>query len=120
MPFHLLRQGGFQISLRSYPHVWPYSLNLQQAPWDNKLVRQAANYAIDREGLCKSLLNDTCQPATAWCIPVIRGLANRLHLRVQPEKSQRADEAGRLRRQTRQDQLSDLDLGLRTDVAACP
>ena len=46
----LLRQAGFQIALRSYPHVWPYSLNLKQAPWDNKLVRQAANYAIDREG----------------------------------------------------------------------
>jgi peptide/nickel transport system substrate-binding protein len=37
-------------------------LNLRQAPWDNKLVRQAANYAIDREGLCKSLLNGTCVP----------------------------------------------------------
>jgi ABC-type transport system substrate-binding protein len=59
-----LRQSGFQIFLRSYPHVWPYSLNLKGAPWGNKLVRQAANYAIDREGLCKSLLNDTCIPAT--------------------------------------------------------
>jgi ABC-type transport system substrate-binding protein len=60
----LLRQSGFQIFLRSYPHVWPHSLNLKVAPWDNKLVRQAANYAIDREGICKSLLNGTCTPAT--------------------------------------------------------
>src|SRR5919108_1960504 len=51
-----LRQAGFQIILHPYPHVWPYSLNLTKPPWDNKLVRQAANYAIDREGLCKSLL----------------------------------------------------------------
>jgi peptide/nickel transport system substrate-binding protein len=65
----LLRQGGFTISLRSYPHVWPYSLNLKQAPWDNKLVRQAANFAIDREGLCKSLLNETCRPATGVVYP---------------------------------------------------
>jgi peptide/nickel transport system substrate-binding protein len=65
----LLKQSGFQIALRSYPHVWPYSLNLQQAPWDNKLVRQAANYAIDREGICKSLLNDTCNPATGVVYP---------------------------------------------------
>jgi ABC-type transport system substrate-binding protein len=64
-----LRQAGFQIFLRSYPHVWPYSLNLKAAPWDNKLVRQAANYAIDREGLCKSLLNDTCTPATGIVYP---------------------------------------------------
>jgi peptide/nickel transport system substrate-binding protein len=65
----LLRQAGFQISLRSYPHVWPYALNLKATPWDNKLVRQAANYAIDREGLCKSLLNDTCIPATGVVYP---------------------------------------------------
>jgi peptide/nickel transport system substrate-binding protein len=65
----LLKQSGFQIALRSYPHVWPHSLNLRQAPWDNKLVRQAANYAIDREGICKSLLNDTCIPATGVVYP---------------------------------------------------
>jgi peptide/nickel transport system substrate-binding protein len=64
-----LQQAGFQISLRSYPHVWPHSLNLKVAPWDNKLVRQAANYAIDREGICKSLLNGTCTPATGVVYP---------------------------------------------------
>jgi peptide/nickel transport system substrate-binding protein len=58
-----LRQAGFQVILRSYPHNWTYSLNLTGPPWNNKLVRQAANYAIDREGICKSLLNDTCAPA---------------------------------------------------------
>jgi peptide/nickel transport system substrate-binding protein len=60
-----LRQAGFQIILRPYPHNWPYSLNLTKPPWDNKLVRQAANYAIDREGMCRSLLNGTCAPAIA-------------------------------------------------------
>jgi peptide/nickel transport system substrate-binding protein len=65
----VLRQAGLQIFLRSYPHVWPHSLNLKVAPWDNKLVRQAANYAIDREGICKSLLNDTCTPATGVVYP---------------------------------------------------
>jgi ABC-type transport system substrate-binding protein len=65
----VLRQSGFQIFLRSYPHVWPYSLNLKAPPWDNKLVRQAANYAIDREGLCKSLLNETCTPAAGVVYP---------------------------------------------------
>src|SRR5215471_20937780 len=58
-----LRQAGFQIIVRSYPHNWTYSLNLTSPPWNNKLVRQAANYAIDREGICKSLLNDICAPA---------------------------------------------------------
>jgi peptide/nickel transport system substrate-binding protein len=64
-----LRQAGFQIIIRSYPHSWPYSLNLSKPPWDNKLVRQAGNYAIDREGLCKSLLNSTCIPAIGVVYP---------------------------------------------------
>jgi ABC-type transport system substrate-binding protein len=64
-----LRQAGFQIILRSYPHNWPYSLNLSKPPWDNKLVRQAANYAIDREGLCKALLNATCIPEIGVVYP---------------------------------------------------
>jgi peptide/nickel transport system substrate-binding protein len=64
-----LRPAGFQIFLRSYPHNWTYTLNLSRPPWDNKLVRQAANYAIDREGLCKSLLHDTCIPAIGEVYP---------------------------------------------------
>jgi peptide/nickel transport system substrate-binding protein len=64
-----LRQAGFQIILRSYPHNWTYSLNLTRPPWDNKLVRQAANYAVDREGICKSLLNGTCAPAISEVYP---------------------------------------------------
>jgi peptide/nickel transport system substrate-binding protein len=64
-----LRQAGFQIIVRSYPHNWTYSLNLTGPPWNNKLVRQAANYAIDREGICRSLLNDTCAPAISEVYP---------------------------------------------------
>ena len=64
-----LRQAGFQIIVRSYPHNWTYSLNLTAPPWNNKLVRQAANYAIDREGICKALLNDTCAPAISEVYP---------------------------------------------------
>ena len=64
-----LQQAGFQIILRPYPHVWPYSFNMTRPPWDNKLVRQAANYAIDREGICHSLLNSTCAPAIAEVYP---------------------------------------------------
>jgi peptide/nickel transport system substrate-binding protein len=64
-----LQQAGLQIILRSYPHNWTYSLNLTKPPWDNKLVRQAANYAIDRDGICKSLLNGTCAPAISEVYP---------------------------------------------------
>ncbi len=64
-----LRQAGVQIFLQSYPHNWTYALNLSRPPWDHKLVRQAANYAIDREGLCKALLNETCTPAIGEVYP---------------------------------------------------
>jgi ABC-type transport system substrate-binding protein len=65
----VLRQAGFLITVRPYPHNWTHTLNLSRPPWDNKLVRQAANYAIDREGICKSLLNDTCIPAIGEVYP---------------------------------------------------
>ena len=64
-----LRQAGFHISLRPYPHNWTHTLNLRHPSWDNKLVRQAANYAIDREGICRSLLNGTCIPAIGEVYP---------------------------------------------------
>jgi len=59
-----LKSAGFQISLWPYPHTWPYVLNTTgNSPFHDKRVRQAANYAIDRDGLVK-LLNGTAEPAT--------------------------------------------------------
>ena len=59
-----LKGAGFQIVTNRYPHNWTHTLRLDKEPWNDKLVRKAANYAIDRVGICKSLLNDTCVPAT--------------------------------------------------------
>jgi peptide/nickel transport system substrate-binding protein len=59
-----LRSAGFQIVTNKYPHNWTHTLRLDKEPWSNKLVRKAANYAIDRVGICKNLLHDTCTPAT--------------------------------------------------------
>jgi ABC-type transport system substrate-binding protein len=58
-----LKAAGFNISLWPYPHTYPYMFNtLPSSPFHDVRVRQAANYAIDREGLCK-LLNGTAKPA---------------------------------------------------------
>jgi peptide/nickel transport system substrate-binding protein len=65
----LLKKQGFQVLLNAYPHIWPLTLNLQIKPWDNKLVRQAANYAIDREGLANSLLGGAARPAKQLMYP---------------------------------------------------
>jgi ABC-type transport system substrate-binding protein len=64
-----LKRDGFQVIVRPYPHIWPFYINTNLEPWNNKLVRQAANYAIDREGMCKLLLNDTCMPAVGVVYP---------------------------------------------------
>ena len=83
-----LRKAGFQISLWPYPHTWPYVLNVTgQSPFADRRVRQAANYAIDREGLV-SLLNGSATPATGLYPtehPVFGTPANQY--RFDPEKS---------------------------------
>lgn len=64
-----LKSAGFQISLWPYPHTYPYVLScLENSPFRDVRVRQAANYAIDREGLCK-LLNGSGRPAVGLYPP---------------------------------------------------
>jgi peptide/nickel transport system substrate-binding protein len=59
-----LKGAGFEIVTGSYPHVWPYALNLAKsdAPWSDVRVRRAINYCVDRDGLI-TLLNGLAEPA---------------------------------------------------------
>jgi peptide/nickel transport system substrate-binding protein len=64
-----LQQAGYAVSTHPYPHTWPYCLNTEEgSAFHDVRVRQAANYAIDREGLCK-LLNDIARPAVGLYPP---------------------------------------------------
>ena len=64
-----LKAAGLQISLWPYPHTYPYALNCTgDSPFKDERVRQAINYAIDREGLC-ALLNGTAKPAAGLYPP---------------------------------------------------
>jgi peptide/nickel transport system substrate-binding protein len=65
-----LRAAGFQISLWPYPHTWPYTLNAESdhSPFRDKRVRQAINYAVDRDAIVK-LLNGTAKPAAGLYPP---------------------------------------------------
>ncbi|HWI72128.1 MAG TPA: ABC transporter substrate-binding protein [Baekduia sp.] len=58
-----LKSGGFQILTNSYDHIWPWVLNTAAKPWSDVRVRQAANYAIDREGMATNLLHGTAEAA---------------------------------------------------------
>jgi peptide/nickel transport system substrate-binding protein len=51
-----LKSAGMQIVTRVYPHNWSYQLNFVKGPFADKRVRQAANYALNREDM-KDLLN---------------------------------------------------------------
>ncbi len=64
-----LREEGYQLYTKIYPHVWPYQFNVLAPPFDNKLVRQALNYAVDRESICRDLLNGICIPSTGFAYP---------------------------------------------------
>lgn len=48
-------------------------LNLQQPPFDNRLVRQAFNYALDRETIVRLVLNGRAQVANGVLPPGIPG-----------------------------------------------
>jgi peptide/nickel transport system substrate-binding protein len=64
-----LKQAGFNVTLWPYPHTWPYVLNTEEgSAFSDVRVRQAANYAIDREGLC-ALLNGIAKPAVGLYPP---------------------------------------------------
>jgi len=63
--FSLFEQAG--------PHVWFLILNTREGPFADKRVRQAANYAINKESLVNDVLEGTAEvaagptpPAFAW------------------------------------------------------
>jgi peptide/nickel transport system substrate-binding protein len=45
----VLKRAAMQIVSRTYPHNWPYVLNYTRGPFTDLRVRQAANYAINRD-----------------------------------------------------------------------
>ena len=67
-----LKSSGMVVVTNKYPHVWPYQLNTENGPFKDVRVRQAANWAINREDVAE-LLGGVAIPApvafppgTAW------------------------------------------------------
>ncbi|MFF4379921.1 ABC transporter substrate-binding protein [Kitasatospora sp. NPDC001547] len=58
-----LRADGVTVATNSYDHLWYWILDTSKAPWNNPLVRRAANYAIDRGAIADTLLHGTADPA---------------------------------------------------------
>jgi peptide/nickel transport system substrate-binding protein len=58
-----LTDDDYQVLTNSYDHSWPWVLDVSKAPWNDVRVRQAANYAINRESLIDNVLQGTADPA---------------------------------------------------------
>jgi peptide/nickel transport system substrate-binding protein len=63
-----LKSAGMQIYAVAYPHNWPYLFNFQRGPFKDLRVRQAANYALDRDEFVE-LLNGTAIASYGVFIP---------------------------------------------------
>ncbi|MHA7869102.1 MAG: ABC transporter substrate-binding protein [Salipiger thiooxidans] len=67
------RGENFRIFEQAGPHLWFLILNAKEGPFADKKVRQAANYAINKEALVNDVLEGTAEvaagptpPAFAW------------------------------------------------------
>ena len=71
--------------------------NLKKKPFDDKLVRQAISYAIDRSEIIKGVLNGLGEPTTGPYKPGTKWYnANVTQISLQPGKGPGAAHAGRL------------------------
>jgi len=65
--------GAYAVHEQAGPHVWFLILNAKEGPLADKRVRQAVNYAIDKESLVENVLQGTAEvaagptpPAFSW------------------------------------------------------
>jgi peptide/nickel transport system substrate-binding protein len=66
-----LEQAGFSKAVYQMPHQvrLQFALINPNAPWSDLKVRQAIDYAIDKEGIIKSVFNGIPTPADNWLAP---------------------------------------------------
>ncbi len=65
--------AAFEVYEQAGPHLWFLILNAKEGPFADKRVRQAVNYAIDKQALVENVLQGTAEiaagptpPAFAW------------------------------------------------------
>jgi peptide/nickel transport system substrate-binding protein len=59
----LRRAGEFTVQEQAGPHLWFLILNTREGPFKDKRVRQAINYAIDKQALVDQVLQGTATVA---------------------------------------------------------
>ncbi len=58
-----LEEAGFEVATSAPPHLWYLAFNMTDPVFSDVRVRQAVNYAINREGMSADLLQGTTNPA---------------------------------------------------------
>ncbi|KAA9007804.1 ABC transporter substrate-binding protein [Histidinibacterium aquaticum] len=81
----------FQVYEQAGPHLWFLILNMREGPFENQLVRQAANYAIDKEAIVNDVLEGTAEVATGPTPPAFNWAYNE-ELDPYPHDPERARE----------------------------
>jgi peptide/nickel transport system substrate-binding protein len=81
-----LKAAGMKIVTRVYPHSWSYQLNFVKGPFVDKRVRQAANYALNREDM-KDLLNGLMLEQYATVPPSTPYYGHPLIYKYDPDKA---------------------------------
>ena len=81
-----LKAAGMQIVTNVYPHNWTYQLNFVAGPFADKRVRQAANYALNREDM-KELLNGLMLEGYSTVPPSTPYYGHPLLYKYDPEKA---------------------------------
>jgi peptide/nickel transport system substrate-binding protein len=60
----LRRRPGFQVTEAVGPHLWFLILNTREGPFQDRRMRQAVNYAIDKQALVDTVLQQTAVVAS--------------------------------------------------------
>lgn len=69
-----------------YPHTWPYILNMQHGPFRDLRVRQAANYAVDRDEMVE-MLNGIAVPSYGVFVPSQAYYGHPIEYKTDPAKA---------------------------------
>jgi peptide/nickel transport system substrate-binding protein len=81
-----LKSAGMKIVMNTYPHDWPYELNTETGPFKDERVRQAANYAINRDDMV-DLLNGEAIPEYGTVPPGMPYYGHPIEYKYNPDKA---------------------------------
>jgi peptide/nickel transport system substrate-binding protein len=68
--------SAFEVYEQAGPHVWYVMLNARYGPFADKLVRQAANYAVNKEALVNEVLQGTATVSDSPIAPAFNWAYN--------------------------------------------